>query len=110
MCRSRRKQRTPAESERESLIVDESVETSTNENTDCPTSNNADKIHGLLVQNNDLKHLVELKSAKVSKQRRTIMDLKTENNKFKKKLSLRNSFNTIFRKRKLEVRRKSILF
>lgn len=72
--------------------------------------NNDETIHGLLVENNNLKRLVELKSRKVLNQRETIMNLRIENNKFKKKLSIRNSFNASFRKTKLEVRSKSILF
>lgn len=65
--------------------------------------------HDLLVQNNNLKRLVEREQKKYCNQRRTILELRSENAKFKKKLSLRNSFKTRYRNKKLDVRKKQLI-
>lgn len=63
-----------------------------------------------MVKNNDLRRLVDSQREKNLAQCRTILELKKENDKFKKKLALMHSFKSSFWKKKLEVREKTIKF
>lgn len=88
-----------------SIVNANAVETSASVIRSTPLYD-AHVVHELLIENNILRRRVESQSKKKLDQRRTIMDLRKENSKFKRKLSLRNSFLASYRKTKLEVRNK----
>lgn len=67
-------------------------------------ANNAIMTTRLLVENTRLKRAVESQRKKAIKQHRTILDLRKENTKFKKKISLRISYSTSFRNTGLQVK------
>ena len=76
----------------------------TNVPSSSTSADSSHSIHDLLIENNDLRLRIDSQQQKVSNQRSTILNLKKENCKVKKKLLLRNSFKASYRKKKLDIR------
>lgn len=82
---------TSSKTKRKTLsIVDKKI---TTEATKRPSSSANINVHQLLIENTELKRLIESHRNKHLEQRRTILNLRRENTSLKKRLPLRSKLN-----------------